>query len=107
MAAIEYLDGYLSALIDKKPEWEERARADVAALGTFPEFWADRLIMVRTYILCCIESLASPDDVFSTKLKWYTEEYKRSLYEARLAVQNPDGGIEIQRPFLSMNVLRA
>lgn len=103
--AIEYLDGYLAPLIDKKPEWEDRARADVTALGVLPEFWSNKLIMIRVYILCCLESLATDNDVFSTKLREYRTEFKEALAAARLATKTPDPAVPT--PFLSIPILRA
>ena len=93
MASIDYGDSYLLPRIDKNPEWEERARADVAALGAFPEYWADRLVMLRVYITCCLESLAREDDVFSVKLREYRAEYKAALTEARAAAAIPDPAV--------------
>ncbi|CDI04109.1 MAG: hypothetical protein WAU60_03400 [Candidatus Competibacter denitrificans] len=107
MATIVYLDGYLAPLIDKKPTWEDRARLDVAAIGTFPEFWTDKLILLRVYILCCLESLATDEDVFSVKLKEYRAEYKEALAAARLATQSPEPTFAAQKPFLSIPILRA
>ena len=47
---IEYFDAYLAPLIDKTPEYETRAAADVAALGTFPAPWPDKLTVLRRII---------------------------------------------------------
>lgn len=37
-------------LIDKTPEYETRAAADVAALGTFPAPWPDKLTVLRALL---------------------------------------------------------
>ena len=80
-----YHDAYLAPLIAKTPDWEARAIADVAELGTFPTPWAERLIVLRAYLLCCLESNAAEDDVFSVKLKQYQTEWKSVLAAARAA----------------------
>lgn len=107
MAAIDYLDGYLAPLIENKPEWEARARQDVAAIGTFPEYWYDRLTMYKVYITCCLESMAREDDEFAVKLREYRTEFKDALAAARIATQTPPPGFESQRPFLSIPLLRS
>ena len=85
MLTLDYQDGYLAPLIANKEAWETRAIADVAALGSFPAPWADKLAVIRAYILCCIESLADETDVFSAKLKHYQLEFKTALQAAREA----------------------
>lgn len=82
---LDYHDAYLAPLIAGNVEWENRAIDDVAELGDFPDPWPDRLTVLRAYILCCIESLAADDDVFSAKLKQYIPEYKATLNAARNA----------------------
>ncbi|HOW75413.1 MAG TPA: hypothetical protein P5102_07795 [Candidatus Competibacteraceae bacterium] len=66
---IEYHDAYLAPLIDATPEWETHAAEDVAQLGTFADSWPDKLTVLRVYLLLCLESAASAEDVFSLKLK--------------------------------------
>lgn len=83
---IDYFDAYLAPLIDKTPDYETRAAADVAQLGTFPAPWPDKLTVLRAYILCCLESAASAEDVFSLKLKQYQSEWKDTLDQAKAAV---------------------
>jgi hypothetical protein len=82
---LTYHDAYLAPLIAGQEAWETRAIADVAALGTFPDPWPDHLVVLRAYLLCCIESLADETDVFSAKLKQYQTEYKAALNAARIA----------------------
>lgn len=85
--ALTYSDAYLAPLIDNNPDWETRAIADVADLGAFPAPWPDKLAVLRAYILCCLESLADEQDVFSAKLKQYQKEWGAALQLARLAAQ--------------------
>lgn len=93
---IEYHDAYLSPLIDQTPEWEARAAQDVAQLGSFPGPWPDKLTTLRAYILCCLESNASSDDVFSVKLKQYQIEFKDALSAARAATVSPGAPVGLQ-----------
>lgn len=82
---LTYHDAYLAPLIAGDEDWETRAIADVAELGTFPDPWPDKLAVLRAYILCCLETLADETDVFSAKLKQYMPEYKATLNAARNA----------------------
>lgn len=76
---IEYHDAYLAPLIDKTPEYETRAAEEVELLGAFPDPWPDKLTVLRAYLLCCLESAASSEEVFSLKLKQYQTEWKETL----------------------------
>lgn len=78
-----YADAYLARLVTT--EREDRATADVAALGTLPAAWVERLIPLRTYVLTCMECQQAPDDLFSAKLPAYRKEFEASLASARLA----------------------
>lgn len=78
-----YHDGYLSPLITQ--EREERATGEVADLGAIPATWAPRLIVLRAYMLVCMESMKSPDDLFAAKLSSYRKEFDSSLQQARAA----------------------
>lgn len=82
----DYFDAYLAPLIAKTPEYETRAAADVAQLGTFPAPWPDKLTVLRAYVLLCLESSASAEDVFSLKLKQYQTEWKEAVSQAQAAV---------------------
>jgi hypothetical protein len=86
---IEYHDAYLAPLIAQTSEWETRALEDVAQLGSFPDPWPDKLTVLRTYLLCCLETSASSEDVFTLKLKQYQDEFKETLKQARLAANVP------------------
>ena len=83
MLAYTYTDGYLAKLITQ--DREDRATADVAALGTFPAVWTERLIRLRAYVITCQESMQSPDDLFSAKLKTYQKEFDAMLPVAQAA----------------------
>lgn len=78
-----YHDNYLAALMTE--ERETRAITEVQAYGTFPTAWAERLIVLRAYVLTCLECQQAPDDLFSTKIGTYRKEFDMVLPLARAA----------------------
>lgn len=78
-----YADPYLTALVT--PEREARAVADVAAYGSFPAAYTERLVRLRAYVLTCQESQRSTDDLFSAKAATYGKEFRELLPLARAA----------------------
>ncbi len=83
--ALKYIygDAYLSSLVTQ--ERENRAVTDVAAIGTFPVDWTERLVRLRAYIVTCQESQKAPDDLFAAKLATYSKEFTAMLPIARAA----------------------
>lgn len=69
---------------------QTRAAADVALLGTFPAAWDERLLILRTYILACMENQAETEDLFSAKLKTYRAEFDKALPQAQAAQDAED-----------------
>lgn len=84
-----YDDAYLRAQIT--PEREYRATADIDDIATFPEVWRARLIVLRAYIIACLECQAQADDLFGEKLKHYRVEFDRTLNQARAATTDAQG----------------
>ena len=78
-----YLDGYLSPLVTVARE--ATAIADVAVYGTLPAAWVTRLVILRAYILTCLECQKAPDDTFTAKLAAYRKEFDAMLGLARQA----------------------
>jgi hypothetical protein len=78
-----YADAYLAPLVTV--EREARAAADVADLGTLPAAWVNRLTVLRAYVLTCLESQRTPDDVFAAKLGAYRKEFDAALTQGRQA----------------------
>ena len=81
MTNYEYTDAYLAPLVTD--ERAARAAVEVASLGTFPADWTDRLNIQRAYIITCLESQKSADDVFAAKLSAYRKEFEQTLSGAR------------------------
>ncbi len=78
-----YHDKYLTLLVTT--DVETRAAADVAAIGTFPAAWVERLTVTRSYVLTCMEAQKAPDDLFTAKLAIYRKEFDALLPQARAA----------------------
>lgn len=97
-----YADAYLAPLANE--EREDRALEDVRTHGAFPVFWEERLQVLRVYILICLESLNSPDDAFSAKLKQYQGEFRVALSQARAALAAESGDALV---FASVSLERA
>lgn len=78
----EYHDKFLAPLANA--EREIAATEYINSIGVIPEPWKSRLIVLRTYIIICNESLkGTPDDIFSAKLKTYRQEFADALHRAR------------------------
>lgn len=83
MLTYTYVDAYLAPLVTQ--EREKRAIADVAAYGTFPADWTERLVRLRAYVIVCSESQKSPEDLFTAKLATYRKEFNDALPFAKAA----------------------
>lgn len=64
---------------------EDQAVEEVAVLGTFPDEWVKRLVVLRAYIVTCIESQMSTDDIYAAKLASYRKDFNDALPQARAA----------------------
>ncbi|MBF0256349.1 MAG: hypothetical protein HQL47_07785 [Gammaproteobacteria bacterium] len=79
---LEYSDAFLARLVTQAKE--DAAAADVAAIATFPDYWRDRLIVLRVYIQICLDAQKGGDeDVYATKLAAYRREWETSLQQAK------------------------
>jgi len=81
--AYTYPDQYLRAQVTT--EREARAIADVADLGAVPATWTPKLIVLRAYVIACLECQQRADDLFATKLATYRKEFDATLSLARAA----------------------
>lgn len=100
--SLQYPDAFLRALCNA--DREERAQIDVDALGTFSEYWRDKLTILRCYVIACMESQASPDDLFTAKLATYRKEFDATLAQARADTPNAQG---LTLPMYSIPLERA
>lgn len=97
-----YQDAYLKAQVTE--DRENRATAEVSTFGTFAADWTSRLVVLRAYMITCLECQAQPDDLFAQKLKHYRQEWDSTLIQARNASAETGG-----KPFslFSINLERA
>jgi hypothetical protein len=96
-----YHDAYLARQCTDARE--DRAYADVDALGTFDAVWRDKLATLRTYIIACLECQAAPDDLFGVKLKHYRVEFDACLGQAKSGTVDESGS---PMPVFSVPILR-
>jgi hypothetical protein len=102
MTTYVYADAYLKSQVTD--DRETRAIADVAAIATFSADWAQKLAILRAYILTCLECQAQPDDLFAQKLKHYRAEWDSVLTQAKAATTDTDG---LPLPALTIPLERA
>lgn len=82
---LTYQDQVLSTLITE--ERELQAMSDVDDLGAFSESWRSRLILLRVYILVCLEYASDKDDPFTLKLGQYQSQFDMALTAAKEAAK--------------------
>ena len=70
----DYYDEYLKQNIS--PNTELRAKTEINYLKLKNEFFISKLVVLKTYILCCLENQTSADDLFAVKLKQYKTEFE-------------------------------
>lgn len=75
----EYKDSYLAIDQDR----EDRAVADVDVYNLTDQYYLEKLIIYKAYIIACIDDIRSPDDTFSAKLKYYQIEFDKALRDAK------------------------
>jgi hypothetical protein len=84
--AYTYPDAYLEVFCTE--DRETRAIAEVELLAgdrTFSAEWTEKLVILQTYIIACIENQAALEDLFDVKLKLYREELALQLSRAKEA----------------------
>jgi len=89
MTVLNYPDAYLAkyCTVDR----ETRAFDEVDLLGTFSTAWRNRLTVLKTYILACLENQADAEDLFTAKLASYRREFDGMLAQARGATPDESG----------------
>lgn len=100
--AYTYFDAYLKAHVTE--ERENRAFAEVAEYGTFATEWAERLTILRAYVITCLECQAQPDDLFAQKLKNYRAEFDSVIAQAKADTDDAEGN---PLPTLTVSLERA
>ena len=83
--AYTYPDAYLTRFCTE--DRETRALADVELFATsagvtFSADWTERLVILQTYIIACLENQADAEDLFTAKLKNYRSQLDVQLPRA-------------------------
>lgn len=73
----DYYDEYLKQNIS--PHTELRAKTEINYLKLKNEFFISKLVVLKAYIICCLENQTSADDLFAVKLKQYKAEFEAVL----------------------------
>lgn len=102
---LTYSDKYLGPRITV--DIEDRAIAEVANIGTFPDEWTDKLCVVRAYIICCLEFGGAADDTFAMKLAQYRKEFDFLLGQAKRAQAAVETDPSAIAPIFTMPLERA
>jgi len=86
MTTYTYPDAYLAKFCTDDRETRALADVDLWAAGTpddaFSADWTERLTILQTYIIACLENQAAPDDLFAAKLKEYRKELDAQIPRA-------------------------
>ena len=88
---LTYDDAYLTTRIDSDLEERAMQKIDDMALGAIADNVRERLVILRAYILVCLEHQANPDDLYSAKLKNYRSEFDAALARARASAPDAAG----------------
>ena len=73
----DYYDEYLKQNIS--PHTELRAKSEINYLKLKNELFISKLVVLKAYIICCLENGTSADDLFAVKLKQYKAEFEAVL----------------------------
>ena len=90
-----YPDAYLAKFCTE--DREDRALAEIELLAgdrTFSADWTEKLTILQTYIIACLENQSDTEDLFTAKLKSYREEMAIQLPRAQADADATDGAIE-------------
>lgn len=79
----EYTDEYLASGGVINDEMEQRAIKDIEQYGFTNTFYIEKLTILRTYIICCLENQTRENDLYEIKLKHYKDEFFQILQEAK------------------------
>lgn len=89
MTTYTYPDAYLSRFCTDERETRAIADVELWAASTpdaaFDADWTERIVILQTYILACLENQAEPEDLFTAKLKEYRKELDVQLPRALAA----------------------
>ena len=93
--SLTYTDAYLKNRVTDTIEY--RAYADVDNIATFPAEWRNRLVVIRAYIITCLEQSASEGDAYASKLKDYRKEFEFVMNQAKNALAASDTSTNVNQ----------
>ena len=93
--SLNYTDAYLKARVTD--QIESRAYSDVDAIASFNTAWRNRLVVIRAYIIACLEQGSSETDVFAQKLKEYRKEFDFLLNQAKNDLAATDTSVNVYK----------
>lgn len=79
----KYTDEYLSQGGVITELMENRAINEVEQYKLTNPYYIEKLTILRTYIICCLENQTQENDLYEIKLKHYKDEFKNVLSEAK------------------------
>jgi hypothetical protein len=83
MTTYAYPDAYLANFCTTEREARAIDAVEILAAGrTLSADWEERIVILQTYILACLEHQGDPEDLFTAKLKSYREEMAIQLPRA-------------------------
>lgn len=88
---LTYDDAYLKDRITDPLEARAAQEVDDMRIGAIADNVRERLVVLRAYILVCLEHQANPDDLYAAKLKNYRAEFDAALARARASVPDAAG----------------
>lgn len=88
---LTYDDAYLKDRINDPLEARAAQEVDDMRIGAIADNMRKRLVVLRAYILVCLEHQANPDDLYAAKLKNYRAEFDAALARARASVPDAAG----------------
>ena len=88
---LTYDDAYLKDRITDPLEVRAAQEVDDMRIGAIADNVRERLVILRAYIIVCLEHQANPDDLYAAKLKNYRAEFDAALARARASVPDAAG----------------
>lgn len=88
---LTYDDAYLKDRIADPLEARAAQEVDDMRIGAIADNVRERLVILRAYIIVCLEHQANPDDLYAAKLKNYRAEFDAALARARASVPDAAG----------------
>ncbi|MDA3046707.1 hypothetical protein OFO10_06000 [Campylobacter sp. VBCF_06 NA8] len=80
----KYDDEYLAQGGVINDDMESRAIKEINQYALTNPFYIEKLTILKTYIICCIENQTQENDLYDIKLRHYKDEFSEALKEAKI-----------------------